>query len=247
MYGRAEAVARARVIIKDELARLAELAFITPVPRTSVPFFVAEGLPQLRELLGEHNMIHFDPTTLVLRTSGGEEANHLVSHVLEQSARSRTVLPSVMRESTCPTCFDQATAPVLLGCGHTYCSNCLRHFLISAADSDKFPLLCMGDEAQCNVPIAIPVIERFLSTPQLNALLETTFRKYISKRSTELRYCRTPDCEQIYRVVPEQGPRPPPVQCPACLLTVCPRCHEDEHPGMTCQEFRIHKNADEQE
>ncbi|KZV70809.1 hypothetical protein PENSPDRAFT_685099 [Peniophora sp. CONT] len=245
IYGSPPAVARAREMIGEELVRLAGLELTTNIPPPSIRHFLAQGLPELRELLGEDN-VRFNPATRILVTSGGDNTHHIVSRILEQASRSRTVLPAA-NEDTCPICFDNVSAPIRLGCGHAYCSTCLRHFVTSAADSDKFPLVCMGNEAHCNVPISIPSIERFLSQPLFTRLLEVTFRAYISQRPLELKYCRTPDCEQIYRVTPQDGPRPVPAQCPACLSVVCPGCHEDGHEGLTCQEQRVRSSPAEQE
>lgn len=248
LFGGTEAIARAQGMVADELARLTKLEFTTHVPQNAVRFLLAEGLPQLREILGgDDSLVHFNPATRVLTTSGGDEARHIVSRIIDEAVCARTALPTAHQGTLCPICFDEVTAPVRLGCDHTYCSTCLRHFLTSAGESDKFPLVCMGDEAQCNVPIAIPVIERFLSVHQFDRLLESTFKTYISQRPVELKYCWTPDCEQIYRAMPQGGLRPSSIQCPACLSVVCPQCHVDGHEGRTCKEQRVYSNPAEQD
>lgn len=236
VYGSRDAIARARTVVEDELARLSGLEYKTQIPALSVRAFLTHGLQELYELLGEEN-VHFDTSTRVLKTSGGDEARHIASRVVKQAIRSSTIIPHDGAD-VCPVCFDVLRAPHVLSCGHAYCSSCLRHFITSAAVSDKFPLVCMGDEARCNVPIAIPIVERFLPQPVLSRLLEAAFLAHVSQRARTIKFCRTPDCEQIYRVVPLLGSSsgPSPVQCPACLAVVCPACHEDQHEGMTCEE-----------
>ncbi|KZV65047.1 hypothetical protein PENSPDRAFT_638914 [Peniophora sp. CONT] len=234
VYGSADTTARARALVENEFARLSSLDFRTQVPPLSVRSFLAQGLQELCELLGEEN-VHFDPSTRVLTTSGGDDARHIVSRVVKRTMRGSALIPYDGADA-CPICFDVVRAPLLLPCGHAYCSSCLRHFVNSAADSDKFPLACMGNEARCNAPIPIPIFERFLPQPALVQLLEAAFFAYVSQHPQTLKFCRTPDCEQIYRAVPLLRTGPSPVQCPACLTVICPACHEDSHESMTCEE-----------
>ncbi|KAG6333592.1 hypothetical protein ID866_5492 [Astraeus odoratus] len=72
----------------------------------------------------------------------------------------------------CPVCYDSISTPLQLGCGHTYCITCLRHLLDTAHEIGQFPLTCVGDESQCQAPIAIPTIQEFLSQTPFNQLLE---------------------------------------------------------------------------
>jgi len=106
-----------------------------------------------------------------------------------------------------------------------------------------FPLICVGNEATCNVPVAIPFIRRFLPAQTFQNLIEAAFHKYLEQHQQELKYCTTPDCKQIYRRRTDKTA----LQCPACFSTICPSCDEEAHTGVSCEEQRILKNPAEQE
>ncbi|KZV60231.1 hypothetical protein PENSPDRAFT_545501, partial [Peniophora sp. CONT] len=123
----------------------------------------------------------------------------------------------------------------------------LRRLIMHALDFPKPSLMCLGDEGHCNVPIAIPLIKRFLHPPTFMRLLERTFALYVSQHPTELRNCPTPGCEKLYRVCAPDDPQPEPIQCPGCLLVLCPACHLEGHGTQNCKENRSLRNSVEQE
>jgi len=118
---------------------------------------------------------------------------------------------------------------------------CLRHYLSTAADS--FPLTCLGNEATCEIPIPIPTIEHFLPASQFQQLLEMAFLRHIERHPQEFKYCKTPDCTQVYRC----SATATAMTCPSCFLTVCSSCDEEVHEGMSCDEKRLQGDPGEQE
>ncbi|KAK7691365.1 hypothetical protein QCA50_004763 [Cerrena zonata] len=149
-------------------------------------------------------------------------------------------------EIVCPICYVGVSSPEQLGCGHTYCSSCLRHYLTSATDSALFPLTCMGDEDRCKIPIPIPTIQRFLTAQKMDQLLQSAFTTYIDKHLQEFKYCGTPDCGQVYRTAQDGGSRST-LQCPSCFASVCNACGEEGHEGMTCEDYKLQSDPTEQE
>ncbi|THU99183.1 hypothetical protein K435DRAFT_606196, partial [Dendrothele bispora CBS 962.96] len=244
-YGDREAVAQAREKMKEELTRLSSLEYTESLTRNSIRFFVQRGVAALKEAFGEESVvldISSNPVRITIR--GGEDARHLLRKLLDESLLNTTTDFSSTSESTCPVCLMDVSNPVKLGCGHEYCTACIRHFF--TADIKNFPLLCGGDDGTCMKPIALPMIEKFLTPSQLNALLETAFTTHIEKNPQLYRYCKTPGCKQIYKCDTSQSTKTAR-QCPSCLASVCMRCHEDGHDGMTCEERRIQGDPAEQE
>ena len=245
VYGTSRAVDQAREMIKRELDRLASLDYTVTLPRHSMGFFVREGIQQLKETLGENN-VGFTTSSRTITVSGGEEARHALDRLIKLSQEGSFCLPNASRGSqTCPICYDTVSSPHQLGCGHTYCVACLRHFISSALESDQLPLTCLGDEARCRVPIAIPTIQRFLPPASFNRLLEVAFDTYIAKHPEVFKYCETPDCPQIYRAV-QAGAVPQTLHCPSCFSAVCNGCHEDAHDGLSCAESKARRDPAEQ-
>lgn len=146
----------------------------------------------------------------------------------------------------CPICMEDVTSPHQLGCGHTYCTACLSCYIWSSLESAQLPLTCPGDETRCHVPLPIPTIQHFLAPASFDRLLEAACDSYVSKHPEEFKFCRTPECRQIYRSVrPDESPKL--LHCPSCFATVCNGCDQDAHDGLTCIESKLRKEAAEQD
>jgi hypothetical protein len=235
VYGESKAVEQARELIKDKLEQLSSLEYTKVLAKPSVRFFLACGIPELKETFGEDN-VKFVISTRKITISGGEEARHALERLIQGSLSGPQIFPDLSGQQSCPICYDNVSSPLHLGCGHVYCAPCMRHFLTSALDSGQFPLTCMGDETQCKVPIPIPTIQRFLPQTSFNRLLEVVFNAHISRHPQEFKYCKTPDCNQIYR---STDPDTTVIgQCPSCFSSICTSCHDDAHDGMNCAESK---------
>ena len=146
---------------------------------------------------------------------------------------------SLGTEQVCPICYDSVSNPFQLNCGHTYCSACLRHFLDSAVDINQFPLTCVADDGHCQVTIAISIIQQLLGPVSFERLLKAAYNFYVSQRPMEFKFCRTPDCTQIYRSTSQDAAMR--LRCPSCSEEVCSACGDETHDGSTCDEFKRRK------
>lgn len=104
----------------------------------------------------------------------------------------------------------------------------------SAGDTGTFPISCLGDEGGCEQPFSIQELERVLSSNDFEELLKASFATYIRTRPSELQYCPTPDCPQIYRITRNGSV----FQCPTCLMSICTSCQVISHDGLTCEEYK---------
>ncbi|KAF8628198.1 hypothetical protein AX15_004047 [Amanita polypyramis BW_CC] len=229
-------------LIKAEVERLEASEWSTPITRRAVGFFMRKGLSMLKKELGDDAAtLEVTPTPrLIIR--GGEEAHRIVDRAIEESLKGFQS-NSKDGEDTCPVCFDEVSSPVILGCNHVYCSECISHYLMSAPERKQFPLVCSGDEDRCKRPIPIPVVQRFLSKQQFDQLLEAAAAAYIEKQPNKFQYCTTADCKQVYC----RDGRKRTLTCPSCFASVCTACNKDAHEGMTCEERDLLDNPEEQE
>ncbi|KAK0228802.1 hypothetical protein IW262DRAFT_1456020 [Armillaria fumosa] len=241
LYGESKALEGAKTVVMEELDRLASLEFTVTLPRPSVAYFARTGLAAMREVFGEDN-VALDIGSATITVRGGEEVRlHLNNHITEsRKSVSVNVAPG---SHTCPICYDDVSTPFQLVCEHVYCTGCIRHFLTSAAKTGIFPLICMGNESTCGTPISIPVIQKFLPPTAFDHLLETIFTTHVDKHPQEFRYCKTPDCMQIYR----KSEVVSALRCPSCFSEICSSCGEDSHERLSCEDARIHNNPVEQE
>ena len=246
LYGETDdALEEVRQMIKEEINRLARLETTVTLDQKSIGFFMRQGLGRLKELIGEENVVlSFVPEqwNLKITIKGGDEARHHLNRLISESQAAQTV-EQIDREKdekvTCPICYDEVSHPEQLGCGHIYCSGCLRLYLASAPETKTFPLLCLGDETACKIPLSLPLIRQFMTPQAFQALVEAAFRSYLDQHSQELKYCTTPDCQQLYRHSPEART----LQCPSCFSSICSACNDGAHEGMTCKERRNQEDS----
>ncbi|KAG5637318.1 hypothetical protein H0H81_005011 [Sphagnurus paluster] len=241
IYGPEKGKEKARQMIEEEVARLAQLETTVTLKRQSVGYFVRKGLAALKEMLGEDAVtLDLASTPCKLTIRGGEEARHALDTIMEQSLNDMDLYSGGTGSDICPICYDAVSNPFKLGCKHLYCTACIRHYITSAVETKMFPLACMGDEAKCKVPIAIPIIQKFLLRQQYEQLVNIAFSSYLEQHTQDFKYCTTPDCTQIYRANTKTM-----LKCPSCFAEVCSSCHEEAHEGMNCEERRIRKAQDE--
>ncbi|KAJ4493140.1 hypothetical protein C8J55DRAFT_418216, partial [Lentinula edodes] len=135
--------------------------------------------------------------------------------------------------ATCSVCFCEVNCPIILyQCQHSYCRVCLINYLEAAISSNFFPLRCLGNDNNCSSLITVSLARQVLSIGQFDSLVEAAFGDYIHKHPKEFHYCPSPDCRQVYR----PAPRGIVLQCPSCLLRICPQCHVEQHDGFVCPE-----------
>lgn len=139
---------------------------------------------------------------------------------------------NVQSPNACPICLERPTGQISLPCGHVWCRQCLVSYLSAAASIKKFPVQCLGDEASCHLAIPLSMAQGILSSEQLDDLLKSSFLAYIDSKPTEFFHCPTVDCEQVYRIAPQDTV----LQCPSCLARVCPNCHTLAHDHIKCSQ-----------
>jgi hypothetical protein len=239
VYGEVERVENARHLVEEEVRRLQGLETTRTIDRSSIAFFVREGVGRLKELIGEENVtLHLAARPYRITIKGGQEAIHHLQRLIEESRSIGAPQTTTVEEDICPVCYFNASNPEQLGCGHTYCAGCLRHFLSSAAESRIFPLVCMGNDATCNAPISIPFIRRFMPEQAFKHLTEVAFTCYLEQHPQVYKYCPTADCKQVYR----RQTNKKALQCPSCFSSICPACDEEAHEDLTCEESRFQRD-----
>ncbi|KNZ76941.1 Putative uncharacterized protein, chloroplastic [Termitomyces sp. J132] len=155
-------------------------------------------LAQLQEQFGRDN-INLDLYHRRLIVRGGDNVYRAARNVVYH-ARQAQLHPARRRiAAVCPVCFDEVTNPITLPCTHSWCWDCLTHYLSSSVHNRYFPLLCLGNNAKCTEHIPLRTARRVLTIPEFDAVVDAAFSAYIQARGEEFHYCPTPDCPQIYR------------------------------------------------
>jgi hypothetical protein len=197
--------------------------------------FIEHSLPLVQHVVED---IQVNPSEQTMSFIGNNSAKHLVNLTLAQ-CKSERAIPHDPR-STCPICTYDVFDPFLLQCGHVYCVDCIVHMLTSVTG---LPAHCIKQD--CTHIIPLSTIQILLDSQQFLAFLRSSFKAHLDERPEIYHHCPTRDCTQIYRTpsvpisappTPVDGPRTPEIQCPSCLLVICPSCRTAAHPPITCVE-----------
>ncbi|RDB16044.1 hypothetical protein Hypma_003427 [Hypsizygus marmoreus] len=218
---------RERILAKLEELRAQQIRWI-PLDGRLIGLFMGKDLIQLQQELGREN-VFLDLRLRQLRIRGGD---HAFETAKEAVRRARQTHQAERRRSVaeCPVCFDEVISPVTLPCGHSWCRSCISHYLTASIDNKYFPLTCLGNEAKCSAHIPLNIARKILTVPEFDAVVDAAFAAHVQSHPEEFHYCPSPDCMQIYR----PAPRDTVLQCPSCLLRICPTCHVEAHDGFAC-------------
>ncbi|KAL2071975.1 hypothetical protein VTL71DRAFT_11318 [Oculimacula yallundae] len=139
----------------------------------------------------------------------------------------------------CPICLGTpGENSIYLTCGHTYCQECF-HFLCSAPSENLLPITCSGIDTSTNEPctqiISLSLLNERLSPTEFNQVLKFAFDIHIRTHPSLYAFCRTIDCNTIYRRSISSDANPTLTTCITCLQTYDISCGY-HHPRRTCAE-----------
>ena len=235
LFGVAEKrfIVREKILEKLDELRMQKSCFI-PLTGRLFAAFVNGELASLREKLGsEHIILDFGGHALRLR--GDEKVFNTARDAVELVRKKYKIHRNRQAVAVeCPVCFDEVSSPIKMNCGHSWCQTCFHNYLTAASEQKFFPLTCLGNEGKCTERISLYAAKEVLSAADFDATVSAAFDTYVQTHPDELHYCPTPDCSQIFRPAPEGIF----LQCPSCLVRICPACNADAHDGLTCAEFK---------
>ncbi|OTA07329.1 hypothetical protein A9Z42_0082120 [Trichoderma parareesei] len=137
----------------------------------------------------------------------------------------------------CPACFCKPEEPVRMSCGHIYCGACFVGCCEAEMRASKeFQIRCPTDAARgglCGKAFSLTELQESIPSSVFEQVLQKSFESYVSRRPAELAYCATPDCDQVYRILPPDSDHPGIFTCNKCLRSVCTIC-QDSHPARPC-------------
>ena len=178
-----------------------------------------------------------ESTTTISEADGDDEIAGPSTAYSERQQRMLDGLSS--KETECCTCFDsfRRIDIIRLGCGDTYCKDCLKSVITKASkDLTRFPPRC------CRQPIPLSIVESSLSFEELDDL----HLAEIEFSTTDKTYCANTGCGSF---IPPDRIRAEKADCRRCNTLTCSMCkslfHTDDCSADTALEATL--NLAEQE
>lgn len=142
---------------------------------------------------------------------------------------------------TCTICHSiyKISDSITLPCDHRYCKNCLKNYLenkINEAKVTKEDLSC--PEGNC-VAIDTNYIKSIVDAEMFNKYEHFSMERWTPKlKSGEIFYsCNGVNCN--FKIV--LGKDIEEFECPKCRKICCPKCKEEVHKNLTCEEHKKKK------
>ena len=195
---------------------------------------VTGGMTSLQEELGlERLSIDIAQRTLVVEGTD-EDATAAREHLKLLTAATAAADQTSLSPAgvTCPICLCDVSRPEKLPCGHTYCTDCLRHFLHAASRAVVPSCICIAPGCTQAIPYE-RTIQRLLTPDDDERLLRAAFLAHVHARPDVFVYCPTPDCTTLYRPARHDVR----IRCPECLVQICAHCKVAEHEGIRCHDY----------
>jgi hypothetical protein len=210
-----------------------------PLSGQLLGFLMSTDLLSLQRRLGPENVI-LDLKNRCVKIRGNDQVFDMAQQAVQRAQKAQGASPEDL--VTCPICFNEVTSPVTLDCGHSWCRACLSGYLVAAINNNRLlPLTCLGDDSDCPDLISIRVAQAVLTQADFDAIINASFANYIHSRPNVFHYCPTSDCPQVYRVSSQNTV----LQCPSCMVRICPNCHVESHEGLECAERNARRGGGE--
>jgi hypothetical protein len=226
----------------EKLAEVRARRHVFPLRKYLIRLLLRGKMRQLQDEMGVERLV-LDVVARTLTVNGDDNHIRRVRAELVALESGKILGAAADSESTCPVCFCDPEDPVTLDCGHPYCRDCLQHYLRPTPQEPSFsPRKCVAEiissdpetSVPCGLHISYNIIRSLLTSAQEDSLLHASFLTHINEHPADFKYCPSPDCEMVYRPTTMGSA----LQCPSCLIHICPACNVEYHDGMSCAEHQ---------
>ncbi|KAJ7732589.1 hypothetical protein DFH07DRAFT_846388 [Mycena maculata] len=245
LFGPEQERVQARNLTLEKLVDVWGRRHVFPLRKDLIRVLLRGGLREMQEGFSSGTLA-IDVVARTLTVNGDDGTVRRVHAALSALDPGKKTDVASDADSMCPVCFCTVEDPVRLDCDHLYCRDCLQHYL---RPSSQDPSFCArksvaevhivqgkgkNSTAPCGIDVSYSVIRSLLTAAEEDALLLASFLAYINEHPLDYRYCASPDCEMVYR----PGSAGSSIQCPSCLIHICPACNVEYHEGITCAEHQ---------
>ena len=199
---------------------------------------LANGTKLLKDLTQQYELLNIRPVfnNKTIEIKGKKEPTEKVKNILLEILEKSKIDIKRINIEGCTICFSDIIEPYTLqGCGHTFCSACLRELIIqSSYDINLLPVKC----ASCNESIIISDIVNLIEEADKKKLFLLSINKFLNLNINRFISCMTPDCPEIFSIKTKT------INCNVCRQEYCTLCKEEGHIGMSCKIYNKYKTGD---
>ena len=234
----------ARVIVLRLLKKVRTQRCVIPLGRFSVyGLLTGGGYQALQDDVGL-NKVTLDAVVSELIVRGDSDVVRQVRLALDTHAptsSNNSSGPDLLKEESCPVCYQKPTNAIKLFCRHVYCRTCLQHVLQSLNGLRFTPARCIAaavneenseGQQQCAEKIPYTVVRDLLRLDEEEQLMKASFLYHVRNHPDEYSFCPTPNCETVYG----KGREGVVYRCPSCFTQICSLCHLQYHEGLICSQ-----------
>ncbi|KAJ7500500.1 hypothetical protein B0H11DRAFT_1855963 [Mycena galericulata] len=245
LFGSEQERMQARKLTLEKLAEVRARRHVFPLRKDSIRVLLRGQLREMQDRFGADTLA-IDVVARTLTVNGDDGDVRRVRAALASLESGETLSAAASSDVICPVCFCGIEDPVNLDCSHSYCRDCLQHYLRPSTQDPSFSSrkcvaeVCVpgGKEknttTMCGIDIGYNIIRSLLTSAEEDSLLRASFLAHINEHPLDFRYCPSPDCEMVYR----PGGTGSSFECPSCLIQICAACNVEFHEGMSCDEYQ---------
>lgn len=178
-----------------------------------------------------------DEVQILPSSSSPFKQTHSVIEIGESSDTSNSS-SNIITTFVCEICVDtkpNSDSFTIMGCTHSYCSDCMVKYVSSKLDQNITQIACPVSD--CNNGVLELEHCRMILPPDVfdkwgSALCESLIL------TSEKFYCPFKDCSALMIDDGGGGGAVAEAECPNCNRLFCARCKVPWHPGIQCSEFQ---------
>lgn len=99
-------------------------------------------------------------------------------------------------------------------------------------------------QKNCQKALLLRDLHNLLNQDEFNSLTEKAINAFINSCGQKYKYCPTPDCPSIFKVVDPKDGEGKVFCCNICFKRICTRCQVDMHDGISCDYYDKHLDPD---
>lgn len=134
----------------------------------------------------------------------------------------------------CMVCCETTTKPIVPPqCKHTICPKCMRNFMFSTKQQQRFPAVCPAS-LNCQGRLEVEVLGDVLNAAEISDIYGQMIETKLLVSGNAF-YCLRANCGQMLIVI---GDPISNTSCPSCHIGLCAACKCVWHSNLTCQHYQ---------